>query len=191
MQRRNECNTVLGNFVAYWHSSAINELQLTLKWLIEHPLYVTNKESRKAATPTSPAFPRATPTLTSVLDTSNDKCKTWYPHTGLLTTDSVVKKTTRIAGPTDLRSSEPRILLGFLSYGIGRSVLNEWFPTSENKQKKTVVPSSSRVQIPRNTPWPSAIMALRFFEKSVIIHPMMPCHIPEDISLQNKSCRIW
>jgi len=34
----------------------------------------------------------------------------------------------------DLKSSEPRILLGFLSSGIGRSALSEWFPTSKKKR---------------------------------------------------------
>ena len=43
---------------------------------------------------------------------------------------------------------------------------------------------------PGNASWPSTMMALRFFETSVIIHPMTQCHIQEDLSLQNNSCRV-
>ena len=101
--------------------------------LIEHPSYVTNKESRKATTPTSPAFPRATPNLTCVWKSQTIK-EHLIPSHGLLTTGSALRKHSRCWSDRtlrDLKSSEPRILLGFLSSGTGSSALSEWFPTSK------------------------------------------------------------
>ena len=52
--------------------------------LIEHPSYFTSKESRKATTPTFPAFPRATPNLTCVWKRQTIKAApdtlTWAAH---------------------------------------------------------------------------------------------------------------